>query len=143
MNQSIELLRDVVRTARDGDEGIRLVMDKTNDTGFREALFTEQEKYQSVERDAGRRLVGMGSKAEPESVMARAGMWMGMQMQTMTDHSTAHLANLLIQGNTMGVTEMTRSRGEHKGADAESTALCDRLIQLQQNAIEHAKGFLS
>ena len=32
---------------------------------------------------------------------------------------------------------------QRKGADAESTALCDRLIQLQQNAIEHAKGFLS
>ena len=142
MNQSIELLRDVVRTARDGDEGIRLVMDKTNDTGFREALFTEQEKYQSVERDAGRRLVGMGSKAEPESVMARAGMWMGMQMQTMTDHSTAHLANLLIQGSTMGVTELTRSRNEHKDADEGSMALGDRLIKCQQESIERAKGFL-
>ena len=39
MNQSIELLRDVVRTARDGDEGIRLVMEKTRDTAFREAPF--------------------------------------------------------------------------------------------------------
>ena len=143
MNQSIELLRDVVRTARDGDEGIRLVMDKSDDTAFREALIEQQAEYQAVERDAGRRLVAMGSKAEPESMMARTGMWMGVQMQTFTDKTTKHLANLLIQGNTMGVTEMTRSRGEHKGADAESTALCDRLIQLQQNAIEHAKGFLS
>ena len=142
MNQSIELLRDVVRTARDGDEGIRLIMDKTDDTAFREALFSEQEQYQSVERDAGRRLVGMGSKAEPEGIMARAGMWAGMQMQTMNDRSTAHLADLLIQGSTMGVTELTRSRNEHRQADAESLALCDRLIKLQQDAIERAKGFL-
>ena len=142
MNQSIELLRDVVRAARDGDEGIRLVMDKTSDTAFRKALIEEQAQYQAVERDAGRRLVELGSHAEPESMAARAGMWMGMQMQTFTDKSTKHLADLLIQGSTMGVTEMTRSRGEHKGADAESAALCDRLIRLQQNAIEQAKGFL-
>jgi len=143
MNQSIELLRDVVRTARDGDEGIRLVMEKTDDTALRQALFAEQEQYQAVERDAGRRLVDMGSRAEPESMMARAGMWMGMQMQTLADRSTKHLANLLIQGSTMGITELTRSRGEHKGADAESVALCERLITLQQNAIEQAKGFLN
>ncbi len=142
MNQSIELLRDVVRTARDGDEGIRLVMEKTRDTAFREALFSEQEQYQAIERDAGRRLVGLGTQAEPESLMARAGMWMGMQMKTFTDTSTAHLANLLIQGSTMGVTELTRSRNEHGEADAESVALCDRLIKAQQDAIERAKGFL-
>ena len=143
MNQSIELLRDVVRTARDGDEGIRLVMEKTRDTAFREALFSEQEQYQAIERDAGRRLVGLGTQAEPESLMARAGMWMGMQMKTFTDTSTAHLANLLIQGSTMGVTELTRSRNEHGEADAESVALCDRLIKAQQDAIERAKGFLA
>ena len=142
MNQSIELLRDVVKTARDGDEGIRLVMEKTRDTAFREALFDEQAQYQAIERDAGRRLVGMGSQAEPESLMARAGMKMGVEMQTLTDTSTAHLANLLIQGSTMGVTELTRSRNEHTEADAESAALCDRLIKAQQDAIERAKGFL-
>ena len=142
MNQSIELLRDVVRTARDGDEGIRLVMEKTKDTAFREALFDGQAQYQAIERDAGRRLIGMGSQAEPESLMARAGMKMGVEMQTFTDNSTAHLANLLIQGCTMGVTELTRSRNEHSAADAESQALCDRLIKAQQDAIERAKGFL-
>ena len=142
MNQSIELLRDVVRTARDGDEGIRLVMEKTKDTAFREALFDEQAQYQAIERDAGRRLVGMGSQAEPESLMARAGMKMGIGMQTLTDTSTAHLANLLIQGSTMGVTELTRSRNEHGDADQESVSLCDRLIKAQQDAIERAKGFL-
>ncbi len=143
MNQSIELLRDVVRVARDGDEGIRLVMDKTEDTALRQALIEEQAQYQAVERDAGRRLVELGSRAEPESLAARAGMWMGMQFQTLTDRSTKHLASLLIQGGSMGVSEMTRSRGEHRDADAESAALCDRLIQLQQNAIEQAKGFLT
>ena len=53
MNQSIELLRDVVKTARDGDEGIRLVMEKTRDTAFREALFDEQAQYQAIERAKG------------------------------------------------------------------------------------------
>ena len=112
------------------------------DAAYSEALFSEQEQYQAIERDAGRRLVGLGTQAEPESLMARAGMWMGMQMKTFTDTSTAHLANLLIQGSTMGVTELTRSRNEHGEADAESVALCDRLIKAQQDAIERAKGFL-
>ena len=65
MNQSIELLREIMRAARDGDEGIRLLMDKTDDTALREALMSEQEQYQAVERDAGRKMLSLGGKAEP------------------------------------------------------------------------------
>ena len=143
MNESIELLRDIVRTARDGDAGIRLVMEKTEDTALREALFTQQEQYQAVERDASKKLLHMGNRAEPEGMMNRVGMWMGMQMQTLTDKSTSHLADLLIQGSTMGVTSLTRSRGVHTEADPETVALCDRLIALQQDGIERAKNFLT
>ena len=41
MDQSISLLQEIVRAARDGAEGISLVMDKTSDTALRQALGEE------------------------------------------------------------------------------------------------------
>ena len=96
MDQSISLLQEIVRAARDGAEGISLVMDKTSDTALRQALGEEKKQYAAVEQDAGKHLIDLGGQAEPESVMNRAGMWMGMQMNTLMDKSPSHLAEILI-----------------------------------------------
>lgn len=143
MNQTIDLLREVVRTARDGAEGIQLIMDKTVDTALRQFLFSEKERYTDIERDAGKKLIDMGSHALPETLMNQAGMRMGVAMDTMMDNSSSHLAELLIQGNNMGIVELTKRQKSCSEADRESIDLCNRMIKLQQDSIEQAKHYLT
>ena len=142
MDQSISLLQEIVRAARDGAEGISLVMDKTDDTALRQALGDEKKQYAAVEQDAGSRLIDLGGQAEPEKIMNRAGMWMGMQMNTLMDKSPSHLAEILIQGNTMGVVGLIRAKNDYPKADQSSVDLCNRMLTLQYDGIERAKSFL-
>ena len=142
MDQSISLLQEIVRAARDGAEGISLVMDKTSDTALRQALGEEKKQYAAVEQDAGKHLIDLGGQAEPESVMNRAGMWMGMQMNTLMDKSPSHLAEILIQVNTMGVVGLIRAKNDYPEADQSSVDLCNRMLTLQYDGIERAKSFL-
>ena len=142
MDQSISLLQEIVRAARDGAEGISLVMDKTSDTALRQALGDEKKQYAAVEQDAGSRLIDLGGQAEPEKIMNRAGMWMGMQMNTLMDKSPSHLAEILIQGNTMGVVGLIRAKNDYPKADQSSVDLCNRMLTLQYDGIERAKSFL-
>lgn len=142
MNPSITLLQEIIRAARDGAEGISLVMEKAEDTALRQALSEEKAQYSAVEQDAGNRLTEMGGRAEPESMANRMGMRMGMQMNTLLDKSPSHLAELLIQGNTMGVISLIRTKNGLPGADEASLALFERMLALQYDAIERAKAFL-
>ena len=142
MDQSITLLQEIVRAARDGAEGISLVMDKTGDNALRQALGEEKKQYSAVEQDAGSHLIDLGGQAEPESAMNRAGMWMGMQLNTLMDKSPSHLAEILIQGNTMGVVGLLRAKRENPRADQPSLDLCSRMLTLQYDGIERAKSFL-
>lgn len=142
MDQSISLLQEIVRAARDGAEGISLVMDKTSDAALRQALGDEKKQYAAVEQDAGNHLIDLGGQAEPESVVNRAGMWMGMQMNTLMDKSPSHLAEILIQGNTMGVVGLIRAKNDYPEADQSSVDLCNRMLTLQYDGIERAKSFL-
>ncbi len=142
MNQSISLLQEIVRAARDGAEGVSLVMDKTGDNALRQALGDEKKQYAAVEQDAGNRLIDLGGRAEPEKIVNRAGMWVGMQMNTLMDKSPSHLAEILIQGNTMGVIGLIRAKKNHPQADQSSVALCDHMLALQYDGIERAKAFL-
>lgn len=142
MDQSISLLQEIVRAARDGAEGISLVMDKTSDAALRQALGDEKKQYAAVEQDAGNHLIDLGGQAEPEKIMNRAGMWMGMQMNTLMDKSPSHLAEILIQGNTMGVVGLIRAKNDYPKADQSSVDLCNRMLTLQYDGIERAKSFL-
>ncbi len=63
-------------------------------------------------------------------------------MNTLLDKSPSHLAELLIQGNTMGVVSLIRTKNGLPGADEASLALFDRMLALQYDAIERAKAFL-
>ena len=143
MNQSIELLQNVVKAARTGAGAIQLLMDKTDDTALRQSLFDEKTRYQQVETDASQRLMQLGGKARPESIAARTGLRMGVGLNTLADRSSSRLADLLIRGNSMGIVSLTRAKNACADADPESVSLCDRMLRLQHDSIERAKSFLN
>lgn len=142
VNQSIRLLQEIVRAARDGAEGLSLVMEKTDNQALRQLLGEEKGQYAAAEQEAGQLLISHGGRAEPESMMNRAGMWMGMQMNTLMDKTPSHLAELLITGNTMGIVSLIRTKNSLPEADQASIELFNRMIALQSDGIERAKAFL-
>lgn len=143
MNQTAELLKEVVRNARTGLEAIGLTMEKVSDQALLRELLREKEQYQAVERQAEAKLIDINEKPDPAGMMAKNGVWMGMQINTLLDRSTAHLADLLVQGSTMGVVEMTQGLGEYPEADEPSQTLARQLIAICNEGVERAKAFLS
>lgn len=141
-NQSIQLLQEIIRAARDGAEGLSLVMEKTDNQSLRQLLSEEKKQYAAAEQEAGEQLINHGGQADPESMMNRAGMWMGMQMNTLMDKSPSHLAELLMQGNIMGIVSLIRTKNSLPNADQASINLFDRMIALQSDMIEQAKAYL-
>ena len=72
-------------------------------------LIREKEDYAVTRHQSEQALVNAGGRAEPVGPLARAGMWAGLEMETLADRSDAHIAEIVIQGATMGVIEMTKA----------------------------------
>lgn len=142
MNQTQKLLQSVVENARTGLNACQDLLKKAEDEGMRRELMTLSEQYQGLQRDAEAALVDAGARPHAQSPMGRAGMWMGIQMDTVTDRSPSHIADIAIQGATMGVISMTRDRADLPDADANAQGLASNFITTQQDAIERMKGFL-
>ena len=63
--------------------------------------------------------------------------------RTAADHTTSKLAQLMIQGSTMGTVEMTRRIHQYTGkADPELLALGSRLLHTEEQNIQQMKRFL-
>ena len=109
---------------------------------LREELLRQKAQYQEVELSAETRLGQLGETPNPKGAMERAGAWIGVNMSTIADKTPSHMADMIIQGNTMGVVEVTRARNACPQADPIARDLADRLIGVSQQGIERAKGFL-
>ena len=142
MDPTIELLNEVWSGARTGLTSLRAILDITDDTNLRNEIYRQETEYQNVVREAENLLAGHGERPDGVNCMERACTWTGIRMSTLTDKSTPHMAGLLIQGNTMGVIELTKARADCEGAQARARDLAARLLSLEQENIERSLALL-
>ncbi len=142
MNETVQLLQDVVRNARTGRDAVEQLMKKAESGRMHDELARELEDYTAAQHEGERALVDAGGRAEPSGPMERAGMWMGLEMETLTDRSSAHIAEIAIQGANMGVVEMTKSLNTYAGAEPAARDMAERFVARQNETIERQKQFL-
>ena len=142
MNETVQLLQDVVRNARTGQDSVEHLMKKVDDQRMRDELIREKEDYAVTRRESEQALSDAGGRAEPVGPLAKAGMWMGLEMETATDRSDAHIAEIVIQGATMGVIEMTKALNTYDTADDRARSLASQFVVQQNETIDRQKAFL-
>ena len=77
------------------------------------------------------------------NMFARISASMGIKMKTKSDNSDANIADMLIQGLTMGELEMSKKiENSKKSANKESLNLACNFKKFQKNAINKLKKFL-
>ena len=142
MNETIQLLKDVVRNARTGLDAVETLMKKTGGADMRDELSREREQYLAAARDGERALADAGGQPEPAGALSKVGMRLGLEGETLLDRSDAHIAEIMIQGATMGVIEMTKSLNTYGGADPQARGLASQFVVQQNEVIDRQKGFL-
>lgn len=142
MNQTTNLLNCVAENARTSAEATEQLIKRTEDDKMRQELNFQKDQYQRIQHDAEYHLENMGEKPHYKGPVAKMGMWAGIAMNTMNDRSNSHLADIMIQGVTMGIIETTKSRNENPDADAEAHGVASNFITAQQDSIERMKEFL-
>ena len=76
--------------------------------------------------------------------MKKMATKVGMAMNTLTDSTESHLAQMMIEGATMGVTENTKliNDYESKGVSDEALKLAKDSVKFMEETIETLKTFL-
>lgn len=74
--------------------------------------------------------------------MTEVMAWTGIQMNTLTDKSNSHIADMLIQGTTMGIIEGRKLLNQNPNIDQEVRQVLDTFVKMQENNVEKLKTFL-
>lgn len=140
MNDS-EFLNLISKNAEMGKVGIDSIMDYTKDERMREALRVQAKEYDKIYAEAHEMLRAKNCRVEHLSPMAKIGSEFTSAMKTMTDHSTAKIAEMMIQGSTMGVTKLMKNRSDYDGSDEDIMSLSEKLLKTEERNIKTMKGF--
>ena len=142
MNQNQEFLSEIARSARMGKEATVLLMDKVEDEQMRREIAQRKTEYGDLEKRADDLLSNSGAQPNPLPATSKAGLWMGMQMETLMDKSASHVAEIMMQGSGMAVIEMTKNKKRFSGAAQETMELADAFLAMEEGGIQRMKEFL-
>lgn len=139
-----DLLTRLFKNTRMGSESLLALMPKIEDVKLKSDLTLQLNGYEEFAKKINHLLSEHGEKSEEESLMTKMSAKIGITMNTMMDASSSHLADMVIQGSTMGVTDTLKLVHEFtdSGADPKALSLAQEIVRFEENNIERLKSYL-
>ena len=141
-SEDLRVLNSIYRGAKTGSQAISDLLPQVEESRLRADLTTQKGEYETIGADAANRMCALGGRPEEVPALKKAGMKLGVAMNTAMDVSSSHLAELMIRGSTMGVTNMTKVLNAYTPADRAISGLGNRLITAEQQNIDRLKVYL-
>ncbi len=142
MEQEKLLLEAIVKCSEMGTGTIDRLA-KINENGpFADTMGVQQREYEAIREEAARRLAAMGEDPGQLSAFEKISTAVGVTMNTLTDKSARHMAEMLIQGSTMGIVDLTKAIRDNPGASHDAQNLAERLLRSMQRDVEELKSYL-
>lgn len=144
MTASCEISAKLYKNMKMGTDSIIKLLDKVAEGEFRDKLLKQMNGYADFAEKAKGMLTECGEKAEEESPLTRFWATVGMKMNTLIDSSVSHLAQMMIEGSTMGITDTTKIINEYESNDECKCALklARDIVKFEQDNIEVMKKYL-
>lgn len=142
MNGNTELLNFVYQNAQMGVETIDQLRDIVEDADFKRHLQAQYEEYKSALDEAKQLFEEQGLDEKGLSAFEKVRTYLMISIQTLTDKSTSHIAEMMTVGSTMGVIQALRNIRKYAHAQAKILNLMNRLLLFEEQNISQLKQFI-
>ena len=127
-----------------GSDSMVNIMPNTNDREFKSLMTAQLDGYEKFASQARERLLEIGGEPKEENVMTKMWASIGMKMNTAMDSTVSHLAEMIIEGSTMGMTDTIKILRDYENTDVPENALklCNDIIKFEEKNIDIMKKHL-
>lgn len=142
MNGNTELLNFIYQNSEMGVNTIHQLLDICDDPKFNEHIRSQHQEYRDIHKAAKELLVKNGCDEKGINAFDKLKTYLMINMQTLTDKSPSHIAEMLMVGSTMGVIQALRSVRKYQDAEPDILDLMQRLLKMEENNISQLKEFI-
>ena len=139
----IKVLKELYLNADTGKLSVDNVIKKIEDTNLRNILLCHYESYNELSNKIAAQLNKNGETPKESNVFGKAMLWSSINLNTLFDKTPSHIADMMIQGNNMGIISINKELNCNSDSLSEDTLnLASDLISLEQKNVEDLKTFL-
>ena len=145
MNENEEILEYIYQTSNMGMQSTKDLIDslKGKDNKIKKLVEEIEKNYEKYAKETEKLLNKQDLKAKPIGMMAKAMSKMSINKEIISDNSDANIADMLIQGLTMGNLELSKHIDNYeKTADKKVIAIAKSLRKFANVYIEKLKVYL-
>ena len=145
-SSTVELLEHLYKNIRMGADSVMPLLPKLDReaTGLKSDLRVQLDGYEKFTNRINTLLREGGEKSESDTLWNKMSAKVGVAMSTLTNASTSHLADMVIQGSTANMNESIKLLREFENTDASeaSLALVRDIIGFEEQNVEQLKRYL-
>ena len=139
-----ELLQDIYSNVKMGSESIINLLPKIKDDNMKTYMTSQLDQYEKFAQVARKELISQGVEPKEVNPISKLGAKIGMEMKSMQDSTTSHMAEMMVQGSTMDVTDLLQKVSVYEKLPEcrNSVKLAKEIIAFEEKNIEKMKEFL-
>lgn len=142
MDGNVEFLNYINQNSEMGKNTINQLIGISQDEEYKKMLQSQLEEYKMIYDSTIEKLKELNKEAKDINVFSKASTYAMINLKTLTNKSTSHISEMLIQGSTMGIVDLTKKLKEYADADEEILVIANKLLHLEQNNVEECKKYL-
>ena len=141
-NADLAVLNEAYRSSRKGVETINTVISKVYDDDLALDLNRQAVHFLAFEDKAAEEIRKASERPEGALAVEKAASWTALQAGTLLNTSTGHVAELMIEGNAKGITDLMKAVKKNQEAKREYCELAEELMDFEEKNIECLKNYL-
>jgi len=142
MDENVEFLNYIHQNSQMGQDTIKQLIGITKQEEYRKILQSQFDEYKNIFDTTEQKLKQCNRGAKSISVISKVSTYIMINVNTLTNKTPSHISEMLIQGSTMGIVDITKKLKEYPKADKEIIDLGNQLLQFEQRNIEELKKYL-
>ena len=139
-----ELSEAIYKNVRMGSDLTLTLLPKVKNDQLKSAMSEQLGSYEEYAAKAKKLIHSQGEEAKEESPVSKWMAKMGITMNTLTDSTSSHIAEMMIQGSTMNITDLLRKihESEEECGGREELNLAKDIVSFEERNIEKMKAYL-
>ena len=142
MKKSIQYATAIFQNANVGMQSINDILPKVEDEDLARELREEYAEYERISEKLKNFAIKNDFELKENNFFEKAKMWISINMSTLANNTTRHIAELLLLGSAMGLTTCYKDKFDHKNTNSELDQILEELEQIQETNFNRLKTFL-
>ncbi|WP_195543512.1 hypothetical protein [Massiliimalia timonensis] len=142
MDETTQLYQFIYENATMGKDTVKHLLTVTEEKEMETLLTDQLSEYSDISEKARKALEQRKVEAQKIGPLTKMSTDLMINFNLIKDRSASHMAEMMTQGSTMGIVEITKQLKDFPKADDSAKRLGNKLLKMEEHNIDQLKAYL-